>query len=122
MRLPIVEFGEVKSMGLPTEPKFRMINQSLGQQPSLGPIPIGLLAPSGAVLFASYFLVRVLLNLSFPIFLVISVWGISTWWAVVGEKSWKFTNKFVAVPDWYRGHRLYQSCLRHSQSGDLHGH
>jgi hypothetical protein len=82
-------------MGLPTEPKFRMINQSLGQQPSLGPIPIGLLAPSGAVLFASYFLVRVLLNLSFPIF---------------------------AVPDWYRGHRLYQSCLRHSQSGDLHGH
>jgi hypothetical protein len=107
-------------MSLPTEVQFRMINQSLGQQPSLGPIPIGLLAPSGAVLFVSYFLVRVLLNLSFPIFLVISIWGISTWWAVVGEKSWKFTNKFVAVPDWYRGHRLYKSCLR--QSGDLHGH
>jgi hypothetical protein len=72
-----VEFGEVKAMGLPTEPQFRMINQSLGQQPSLGLIPIGLLAPSGSVRFVSYFLVRVLLNLSFPIFLAISIWAIA---------------------------------------------
>jgi hypothetical protein len=97
------------------EKQFRIINQSLGQQPSLGPIPMGLLAPSGAILFVSYFMARVALNWSFPIFLVISAWGICTWWAVVGEKTWKFTNKFVAVPDWNRGYRRYRSCLRNHQ-------
>jgi hypothetical protein len=105
-------------MALPnSEQQFRMINQSLGQQPSLGPIPVALLAPSGAILFVAYFLVRVMLNWSFPVFLVICVWGIGTWWTVVGEKTWRFTNKFVPVPDWNRGHRRYRSCLR-NQSGD----
>ncbi|MBW4466333.1 MAG: hypothetical protein KME07_12985 [Pegethrix bostrychoides GSE-TBD4-15B] len=86
---------------------FRVVNQSLGQQPSLGPIPANLLAPSGLILVLAYFLTQVLLRLGFTAFMVVSAWGISSWWIVVGEKTWKFTNKFVAVPDWKRSHIPY---------------
>jgi hypothetical protein len=92
---------------------FRPVNQSLGQQPTLGPIPANLLAPSGGILVSFYVLVEVILGLGFLLFLLLSVWGISTWWVVVGEKTWTFTNKFVSVPDWKRGHVLYQPRLPH---------
>jgi hypothetical protein len=90
---------------------FRPVNQSLGQQPSLGPIPANLVAPSAVILLLFYFLLVVVLRLTFAWFLLVSVWGIATWWVVVGEKPWKFTHKFVAVPDWTRGHVLYTPCL-----------
>jgi hypothetical protein len=90
---------------------FRVVNQSLGQQPTLGPIPANLLAPSGLILVLTYFFTQVLLQLGFTVFMVVSAWGISSWWIVVGEKTWKFTNKFVAVPDWKRSHIRYIRCL-----------
>ena len=97
-------------MNAPTK-LFCPINQSLGQQPSLGPIPANLLAPTGSILVTTYILVKVILGLGFAPFLLLSAWGISTWWIVVGEHVWKFTHKFVSVPDWTRGHILYQSQL-----------
>lgn len=90
---------------------FRPINQSLGQQPSLGPIPANLLAPSGVVLVGCYVLVRIIFGLGFVPFLFFSIWGIATWWVVVGEKTWKFTQKFVSPPHWKRGHLPYQPLL-----------
>jgi hypothetical protein len=96
---------------------FRTVNQSLGQQPSLGPIPTNLLAPSGGILVTFYLLLEVILGVGFVWFLLLSVWGISTWWIVVGERIWKFTNKFVAVPDWNRGPVHYTPCL---QQDDYH--
>jgi hypothetical protein len=95
--------------------QFRLTNQSLGQQPSLGPIPTTLLAPSGIILVIAFFVVRVVLQWNFPIFFAVSIWGISVWWIVVGEKTWRFTNKFVPVPDWNRGHVRYTSCLNHNE-------
>lgn len=92
---------------------FRPVNQSLGQQPTLGPIPTNLLAPSGGILVSFYTLIEVILGLGFLPFLLLSAWGISTWWVVVGEKTWKFTNKFVSVPDWKRGYVQYQPRLPH---------
>ena len=87
------------------------VNPSLGRQPSLGPIPTALLAPSSGILVGFYVLIEVLLGLGFVLFLLLSAWGISTWWVVVGEKTWKFTHKFVPVPDWKRGHVPYQRHL-----------
>jgi hypothetical protein len=95
--------------------QFRPVNQSLGQQPNLGPIPATLLAPSAAILVISYFLVKVVLSLEFVWFLLVSAWGMSTWWLVVGEKTWRFTNKFVSAPDWNRGYVHYTSCLPHEE-------
>ena len=88
---------------------FRSVNQSIGQQPSLGPIPANLLAPSGAILVSFYLLVEIILSLGFAPFLLLSAWGVSTWWIVVGEKTWTFAHKFVAVPEWKRGHLPYHT-------------
>ncbi len=92
------------------------INQSIGQTPSLGPIPSNLLAPSGAIIVGSYVLIQVVLQLGFGLFLLASAWGMSTWWVVVGEKTWKFTHKFVPVPDWNRGHVVYQPHLHYEHN------
>ena len=94
---------------------FRPINQSLGQQPTLGPIPANLLAPTGGILVIFYILTQIVLHWGFTSFLLLSIWGVSTWWIVVGEKTWKFTHKFVPVPSWKRGHILYQGLLRHHE-------
>ncbi|MGF1496273.1 MAG: hypothetical protein ACFB8W_05545 [Elainellaceae cyanobacterium] len=91
---------------------FRPVNQSIGQQPSLGPIPSNLLAPSGAILVGFYLLIEVILSLGFVAFLLLSTWGISTWWVAVGEKTWKFHHKFIRVPTWKRGHGVYQPHLK----------
>ncbi|MCG8366114.1 MAG: hypothetical protein MJA27_22615 [Pseudanabaenales cyanobacterium] len=90
---------------------FRSVNQSIGQQPSLGPIPANLLAPSGAILVSFYLLVEIILSLGFAPFLLLSAWGVSTWWIVVGEKTWTFAHKFASIPEWKRGHLPYQPLL-----------
>jgi hypothetical protein len=95
-----------------THRQFRPVNQSLGQQPSLGPIPSNLLGPSAGILFGFYVLFVVILHIPFTWFLLLSIWGIASWWVVVGEKTWQFTHKFKGVPDWKRGHLSYRCCLR----------
>ncbi|MBN8563516.1 MAG: hypothetical protein J0L70_23540 [Leptolyngbya sp. UWPOB_LEPTO1] len=91
---------------------FRPINQSLGRQPSLGLIPAHLLAPSAGILVSFYIVFVLILRLAFGWFLLSSLWGITSWWVVVGQKTWKFTHKFKSVPDWHRGHLPYHPCLR----------
>jgi hypothetical protein len=87
--------------------QFRPVNQSLGQQPSLGPIPANLLMPSMVILLTVYGVSQTLLHLDFAWFLLLSVWLLCTWWIVVGEQPWRFTNKFIPVPDWDRGYVQY---------------
>lgn len=102
--------------------QFRPVNQSLGKQPSLGPIPAALLAPSLIILVITYFLVQVVLSLGFVWFLLISAWGLSTWWLVVGEKTWRFTNKFVSPPDWNRGYVHYTCSLQQDDNEATNRH
>ncbi|MEL6780662.1 MAG: hypothetical protein AAFO06_25855 [Cyanobacteria bacterium J06597_16] len=90
---------------------FCAVNQSLGAQPTLGPIPTNLLTPSLTILTGSYFLTQVMLGLGFAAFLLLATWMICTWWVVVGEKTWRFTNKLVPVPAWSRGYIRYQRYL-----------
>jgi hypothetical protein len=92
--------------------QFRPVNQSLGQQPSLGPIPANLLAPLAGILVGFYILFVAILHIPYTWFLLLSIWGIAGWWVVVGQKTWKFTHKFTGVPDWKRGHLSYHCCLR----------
>jgi hypothetical protein len=96
--------------------RFRPVNQSLGQQPNLGPIPANLLAPSAGILFSFYILFVAILHIPFTWFLLLSIWGITSWWVVVGEKTWRFTHKFKRVPDWKRGHLRYRYCLSEEEN------
>ena len=90
---------------------FCTVNQSLGAQPTLGPIPTSLLGPSLTIVVGSYCFTQILLGLSFAAFLLLTAWMICTWWVVVGEKTWQFTNKLVSVPCWSRGYVRYQRYL-----------
>jgi hypothetical protein len=103
-------------------PQFRPVNQSLGQQPSLGPIPANLLMPSMVILCTAYVVSQTLLNLDFAWFLLLSVWLLCTWWIVVGEQPWKFTNKFIPVPDWQRGYAQYTPYLQTPYSQEDYDH
>ncbi|MEO1391197.1 MAG: hypothetical protein AAFV85_28025 [Cyanobacteria bacterium J06634_6] len=90
---------------------FCSVNQSLGAQPTLGPIPTSLLGPSMTILVGSYCLTQILLGLGFASFILLATWLICTWWVVVGEKTWRFTNKLVRVPNWSRGYVRYHRYL-----------
>ncbi len=100
------------------EQEFRPVNQILGSQPSLGPIPADQIFPWLVIVLASYFVVNGVFGGIFADDFqrwlwtaLIAGWGIATWWILSGGRSWRFLSKFVGVPTWTRGFARYQSLL-----------
>ncbi|CEJ46934.1 hypothetical protein [Umezakia ovalisporum] len=100
------------------KPEFRPVNQILGSQPSLGPIPADQIFPWIVIILASYFVVNGVFGGVFADdvqrwlwTVLIAGWGIATWWILTGGRSWRFLSKFVGVPTWTRGFARYQSLL-----------
>ena len=100
------------------EQEFRPVNQILGSQPSLGPIPADQIFPWIVIVLASYFVVNGVFGGIFADDFqrwlwtaLIAGWGIATWWILSGGRSWRFLSKFVGVPTWTRGFARYQSLL-----------
>ncbi|MDP5337518.1 MAG: hypothetical protein NWQ28_02955 [Nodularia sp. (in: cyanobacteria)] len=100
------------------EPEFRPVNQILGSQPSLGPIPADQIFPWIVIILAAYFVVNGVFGGIFADdfqrwlwTVLIAGWGIATWWILSGGRSWRFLSKFVGVPTWTRGFARYQSLL-----------
>ncbi|MEA5581012.1 hypothetical protein VB620_06615 [Nodularia harveyana UHCC-0300] len=98
--------------------EFRPVNQILGSQPSLGPIPADQIFPWLVILLASYFVINGifggLFTDDFQRWLwtaLIAGWGIATWWILTSGRSWRFLSKFIGVPTWTRGFARYQSFL-----------
>ncbi|WP_427162198.1 hypothetical protein ACQFX9_11910 [Aliinostoc sp. HNIBRCY26] len=98
--------------------EFRPVNQILGSQPSLGPIPADQIFPWTVIVLAAYFIVNGvfggLFTDDFQRWLwtvLIAGWGIATWWILSGGRSWRFLSKFIGVPTWTRGFARYQSLL-----------
>jgi hypothetical protein len=98
--------------------EFRPVNQILGSQPSLGPIPADQIFPWLVIVLAAYFLINGvfggLFADDFQRWLwtaLIAGWGIATWWILTGGRSWRFLSKFIGVPTWTRGFARYQSLL-----------
>ncbi|NJL10260.1 MAG: hypothetical protein HC908_09060 [Calothrix sp. SM1_7_51] len=99
-----------------SDKEFRQVNQILGTQPSLGPIPADQIFPWMIILLGSYFIVHGIFGSIFPNewhkwlwTLLISGWGMATWWILTGGKSWRFLSKFIGVPTWTRGIARYRS-------------
>ncbi|WP_013334316.1 hypothetical protein [Gloeothece verrucosa] len=98
--------------------EFRTVNQILGTQPSLGPIPANQIIPWVIIFLTSYFIINGIFG---GFFLgefqkwlwitLMAAWGIATWWILTGNKSWRFLSKFIGVPNWTRGFPRYQSLL-----------
>jgi hypothetical protein len=98
--------------------EFRPVNQILGSQPSLGPIPADQILPWLVIVLCAYFLINGvfggLFADDFQRWLwtaLIAGWGIATWWILTGGRSWRFLSKFIGVPTWTRGFARYQSLL-----------
>jgi hypothetical protein len=100
------------------EQDFRPVNQILGAQPSLGPIPADQIFPWLVIALTSYFIINGVFGGLFAddfqkwlwTFLIAG-WGVATWWILSGGRSWRFLSKFIGVPTWTRGFARYQSLL-----------
>lgn len=82
--------------------KPRKVNQSLDQQPKLFGLPSEQIIPWAVIAGVSYYLFKVLLQLSWIWTVVAAGWGISTWWILTGSKAWRFLSKFQKTPNWIR--------------------
>jgi len=97
---------------------FRPVNQILGAQPSLGPVPADQIFPWLVIALTSYFMINGVFGGLFADdfqkwlwTVLIAGWGIATWWILSGGRSWRFLSKFIGVPTWTRGFARYQSLL-----------
>ncbi|MGD1913600.1 MAG: hypothetical protein ACFB2X_23000 [Rivularia sp. (in: cyanobacteria)] len=97
---------------------FRPVNQILGTQPSLGPLPADQIFPWTIIALAAYFIVNGVFggvfDDDFQKWLwttLIAGWGMGTWWILTGGRSWRFLSKFIGVPTWTRGIARYHSFL-----------
>ncbi|MBD2195131.1 MULTISPECIES: hypothetical protein [Calothrix] len=98
--------------------EFRPVNQILGSQPSLGPLPADQILPWTVIALAAYFIVNGIFGGLFQDdfkkwlwTILIAGWGMATWWILTGGRSWSFLSKFIGVPSWTRGFARYQSLL-----------
>lgn len=104
--------------------EFRPVNQILGTQPSLGPVPADQVFPWTVIALAAYFVVNGIFGGFFADdfqkwlwTVLIAGWGMGTWWILTGGRSWRFLSKFIAVPTWTRGAARYLSLLSINHEG-----
>ncbi len=98
--------------------EFRPVNQILGSQPSLGPIPADQVFPWTVIALTSYFIINGVFGGLFADdfqkwlwTILITGWGMATWWILTGGRSWRFLSKFIGVPTWTRGTARYLSLM-----------
>ena len=91
--------------------RYRQVNSSLGKSPTIGPIPADQLFP-WAIIIVFSLLLRELLELDFIWTLAIIAWGISTWWILTANGSWRILSKFINPPNWVRVRVTYKSILQ----------
>ena len=90
----------------------RKVNQSLDQSPKIFGLPSEQIIPWITIAGGSYYIIKVLCNLSWIWVVVTAGWGISTFWILTGSKSWKFLSKFRRSPNWIRAVVRYHG-LKH---------
>jgi len=95
--------------------EFIPVNQVLNLKPRLGPIPGDQVVPWVSILLVAYIVCQGLLGLPWTTTILISGWGIGTWWVLTGDAAWKFLSKFYGTPHWVIGHLMYQSPLEEQQ-------
>ncbi|MBD2498353.1 hypothetical protein [Nostoc sp. FACHB-280] len=94
------------------EKKFRVVNQSLGTQPKIGPLPAEQIFPWLVITMGCIFGFYYMLNWGWLATLFASLWGCATWWFVSSNKS--FLGKFVGTPRISRGYMQFISLINDS--------
>lgn len=93
---------------------FVPVNQILGKEASIGPIPTSQLLPWIGIAIISYTLTQGFFNLGMPWFIATTVWLIFSWWLLTGNQPHHFVNQFRKPPgaNWYNAGWRYLSPLR----------
>ncbi len=90
--------------------KFRIVNQSLGDTPSVGPLPGNQFIPWACLIVIAW-----MFNSIFSLGLLktgcLAAWLIGSWSLVTGSKPWRFMSKLTSVPYWACGYLTYKSLL-----------
>lgn len=95
--------------------KYRAVNTTLGKQPNIGPFPADQLISWAIICGLSYYIFYAFLRLNWVWVCAIAAWGISTWWVLTANGTWRILSKFIATPNWTRGCITYQKILHSNQ-------
>lgn len=96
--------------------KYRQVNQILGKNPKLGPVTIAQALVFALILLIAY-IAKQGLNLSWIQTLLFSAWAMGSYLVLLGERHWRYTNKFIKTPYFVRGYLTYKS-LKEQQKNE----
>lgn len=99
----------IPNFDMSPERKFRVVNQTLGTQPKIGPFPADQIFPWLVIGMGCIFVVYYFLNLGWLATIIATFWGWATWWFVSTNKS--FMGKFVGTPRISRGYMPFLSVV-----------
>lgn len=90
---------------------FIKVNQILGKQASIGPIPADQIVPWMLLIGIAYFLTQGLFSFGMPVFLFVAAWFCIAWWLLTGKRPHLFVDRFRGTPgtDWINGEAAYLS-------------
>ncbi len=94
--------------------QFRAINKTLGKTPNIGPIPADQLFPWSIAVFIALVLHQTF-ELSWIWTILVAAWGISSWWILTANGSWRILSKFVKPPNWVRIRVTYNPILQNKK-------
>jgi hypothetical protein len=100
---------------------FVVVNQLLGEPPSIFFIPANQVLPWMVITAASYTVTNGFFSLGMPVFIAVSFWLNITWWLLTGKQPHLFFDKFRTPPgkDWYNGNLTYVSPIPENRSRQL---
>lgn len=94
------------------ESNFRAVNATLGNSPSVGPLPGNQFIPWTVILVLAWFIGQGLLGLGMLKTAFLAAWLIGSWWILTGSKPWRYLSKLMTVPDWTVGYIRYFPLLK----------
>ncbi|NBD31711.1 MAG: hypothetical protein GVY17_01725 [Cyanobacteria bacterium] len=91
-----------------------ILNPILGQQPSIGPIPATQLLPWSLIVVLAYIATNFFFDFGLLAWLLVSFWGMGSWWLLTGENPAHFLNlwRFPPGKEWIFCEQKWGSPLR----------
>jgi hypothetical protein len=90
---------------------YLIINRALNKAPTLWIFPPGMLYALGIGFFLSFMFLILLFQAPWWLVFLFWCWVSIVYYAVVGEKPWKFANKIKHAPHWTRANRSISPLL-----------
>jgi membrane protein implicated in regulation of membrane protease activity len=90
---------------------YLVVNRALNKAPTLWIFPPGMLYALGIGFFLSFVFLVLLFQAPWWLVFLFWCWVSIVYYAVVGEKPWKFANRVRPAPHWMRGNKQITQLL-----------